>query len=537
MTSHNGKLKDRKEATNKAELFSKLLKDFLKDNNEIIAIIISDQDGLIIAGEKRKNIDMEIVSVLTSIINPILDRIRYEFDFKKFGSCSFETDKYRLIFISVDENVMISIVLSIMASIEKFNPYSYFLAEKIAQILEVKNGDLIQFNIPNFEYEAEQSMRLKNQLYQLQIDTNGMYRFKFIIIGDHKVGKTSIIRRFVEKNFLADYRATIGLNILSHNFEVFGNSISAFIWDIGAQEYFRRVRKTYYNGVQAAFIVFNLTSKKTFENVKNWYNELFQFIENKELPIIIVGNKSDLASDRIIDYESGVELSKELSEIYNNKVSYIETSALTGKNIEDSFKLMAYNYITKCKEIEQERVNKELLTEIYSILKIKKKLVLSFISDNPIWSPALQILVDIIPNEECVEFIDNEDEKYYHYANGLILKNCVYFLKEVWDSDGVFCIFDARNKVQIDSKWKYIITKVLEYLQKNKVLIIGIQVSEETDWSQLISEFNIDEELERKIGSILFFKIGNDYRTEIYNQLIAMLNSIKYLNIAYTDLK
>ena len=90
---------------NRSIYFKEILNKFLDRNEEVEAVIISDQDGLIIAGEKREEIDLEIVSVLTSIINPILDRIRYEFDFKKFGSCSFETDTYRLIFISVDDIV------------------------------------------------------------------------------------------------------------------------------------------------------------------------------------------------------------------------------------------------------------------------------------------------------------------------------------------------------------------------------------------------------------------------------------------------
>ena len=510
-------------------LFKELLNNFLEVNKETEAIIVSDEDGLIIAGEKREDIDMEIVSVLTTIINPILDRIHYEFDFKKFGSCSFETENNRLIFISVDDKIMLSIVLNSMASIEQYSPYGYFLAEKTAQIINLKEGDHIQLSIPDFKYEAEQAKRMKNQLYQLDVDSSGNYKFKFIITGDHNVGKTSIIRRFAEDRFLSDYRATIGLNIISHDFESFGNKINVALWDIGAQEYFRRYRKTYYNGAQAGFIVFDLTSRKSLENVKNWYNELNEFIDNRDLLVMIVGNKNDLIEKRVITNQDAVSMSRNLTGSTNRNILYLETSALTGENVEDAFRLISYNFITKCKELAQQQRNQELLNEIEYILQFQDNLILTFITENPLWNPALQIMIEANDNKQLLNFKDEEDEKYYQYSNGLVLKNCIYFLKDVNGSDGVFCIFDARDKDSINPKWTYIISKIIEFLEKDKVLVIGILVSEKSDWSRLIQEFRIDEELERKMGSIIFFKIGKEYHLEIHNQLKAMLIAIKNL--------
>ena len=103
----------------------------------------------------------------------------------------------------------------------------------------------------------------------------------------------------------------------------------------------------------------------------------------------------------------------------------------------------------------------------------------------------------------------------------------VYFLKEVWDSDGVFCTFDARNMETIDSQWNYVINKIIQLLKRGKVLVIGILVSENCNWSHLLHQFNIEEHLQTKMGSILFFQIGDDYRSEIYNQLLSMLDGIK----------
>ena len=359
------------------------------------AVIVSDSEGLIIAGEKRKDVDIELVSVLTSIVNPVLKRMRNEFDFKKFGNASFDTEEHRLLFISVDEERILSLVLDSMASIEKLSPYGLFLAEKTAQILSADEDDVIQISVPNFEYEAENVLRLKNQLYQMELATQGEYRFKFVILGNHEVGKTSIIRRFVENKFSEDYRATIGLNVLTHTFEFFGNEIGVTLNDVGAQKYFHRFRKVYYSGAQAAFIVFDLTNRESFDTIITWYQELKDFTTDEEIPIVLVGNKSDLSEGRQIFYQEGVKLANELSEKEKINLSYIETSALTGENVEDAFNLISYHYVMKSKEMEDDRRSDILYDKIISIIKKKIVLTISFITESKICSPGLQALTKI----------------------------------------------------------------------------------------------------------------------------------------------
>ncbi len=501
---------------------------------------MSDRLGLVIAGEKRSDVDIEIVSVLTSIINPIVERIRDEFAFKKFGTASFDTEFYRLLFISLDESRTLSLVLNNLASVDKASPYAYLLAEKSVQILNAEEGDSIQLNIPNFEYETDETAyneRVKNQIYQLRLDQGGLYRFKFIIIGDHEVGKTSLVRRFVENRFSHDYRATIGLNILSHSYDFYGNNIVYSLWDVGAQTFFRRFRQTYYLGAQAAFIVFDLTNRKSFESLKEWYKELEDFIGGREIPIIIIGNKSDLRDQREVSYEDGVQVVNELLNKPNIAISYIETSALTGENVEDAFTLIAYHYISKSKEEEEEIVKQDLVNELNNILKEKKiigvpmdtLLTLTIISENEFWSPGLQILAEINGLEDCKKLKDERDEKLYRFSNGVTLKNYLYHNFEVSDADGVFCIFDARYKDHVDPAWRDVVIKTINEMKENKVVLIGIRVSDESDWSLIMEEFDVNELLEEKMISLLFFKLGVEYRLEIYDQLKVMLNTIRYL--------
>lgn len=519
---------------NKPLLFQQLFNNFLEVNRDVVAIIISDYEGLIIAAEKRKDIDIELISVLTAIVNPILERLRNEFSFKRFGSASFDTDEYRILFISIDERTILNMVSYNMASIDKLTPYGYFLAEKSAQILAAEEGDLVQVSVPNFEYESQESEKLKEQIYQLRLDSGGKYRFKFVIVGDHEVGKTSIVRRFVEKKFLKDYRATIGINILAHTIEFFGNEINLSLWDVGAQEYFKRFRKTYYSGAQAAFIVFDLTLRKSFNNVKIWHDELKEFIGKKDLPIVIVGNKFDLVDQRQVNFQEGVQLAGELSNEKFSRISYIETSALTGENVEDAFSLISYHYIMKSKEMEEKRLQDDLFDELSSILESKGSLTLSIIDKTPFWNPVLQILTEINASSDNLNKLgfltklkDDKEEKIYHYSSGLIIKSYLYDSFDVSDADGVFCIFDAREKENIDPIWREIVIKIIDKVQENKVILIGIRVTENVNWSRLMEEFNINEQLENKMVSLLFFKIGVEYQLEIYDELKIMLSTIK----------
>ncbi|MFW9936166.1 MAG: Rab family GTPase [Candidatus Thorarchaeota archaeon] len=518
----------------KEELFNELLLNFLKLNDELEAVIVSDNQGFVIAGEKKKSVDLELVSVLTALINPILERMRNEFAFKRFGSASFDTEEHRFLFISIDENVTLSLVLNTLASIDKISPYAFFLAEKVAQIIFAQEGDQIQITIPNFEVEAnisEASDRVKEQIYQLRLEAGNKYRFKFVIIGDHEVGKTSLIRRFVENKFSNDYRSTLGLNVTSHSIEFYGNEVIFVLFDIGAQEYFKRFRKTYYQGAQASFIVFDLINEESFKNVKKWYKEMQSFIGNRDIPIVLVGNKSDLIKERRVEYQDGTKLVNEFNEEFSSKdFSYIETSALTGENVEDAFSLIAYHYIVKTKEIEEERLKKDLMKIINSILNEKKKLMLSFITENPYWSPGLQILNEINSLYECEKIYDDKKTKYYEYSNGLAIKNFLFEKFNVYGSDGVLIIFDARNRQNIDPEWKEIVYKIIDELEENKVALIGIRVPEESNWSKIIEQFNVNIRLEKKFISILFFKIGFEYRLEIYDQLEVMLNNIKDLS-------
>jgi len=511
----------------KNERFSELLESFLINNHEIHAIIVSDRQGLVINGVKREEFDMELISILSSIVNPILERIRDEFSFEKFGTAAFDTEEFRLLFISVSQRATLSIVLDSMASVDRISPYAYLLAEKTAQFLSPGEQEDIQITLPMFEYIETRAERLKHQLYELKLDKGGMYRFKFIVIGDHEVGKTSLIRRYVDDRFSHDYRTTIGLNILTKEFEFFGNEVKLTLWDVGAQKFFKRFRKTYYTGAQAAFIVFDLTRRETFENIKTWLDELNEFLIDIDLPVVLVGNKSDLKEQRSVSFKEGADLANELSQTGGiSRISYIETSALNGENVVDAFRLITYHYIMEIKDQEELELDKQILSEISSVLDNKKPLEITFITESTYWSPGLQILNSVKQLGKYSVVKDERDEKHFNYENGLILRNYIFDNFYVDNSDGIFCIFDGREQHGINEKWRNIILKILNDSKNKAIVLVGVRISEETDWTEMLEEFNILETDEKKVESLMFFSIGDDYRVEIYDQLLIMIKEL-----------
>ena len=325
------------------------------------------------------------------------------------------------------------------------------------------------------------------------------------------------------------------------------------LWDIGAQKFFKRYRKTYYNGAQAVFIVFDLTNRESFENVYYWHNELKEFIDNKDLPLIIVGNKTDLINERKINYEEGVQIAKDLSKLSElsentvmseysdlsefsgsqSKISYIETSAKTGNRIQDAFNLISYHFILKCEEKEESLVKNKIVDEINSIIDINKQLTLVFLSQNELWNPSLQILSEIDRLGKPSSIKDKKKEKRLEYDNGLVLKSFIYESFKASDADGVVCLFDARDKENIDPSWIEIISNVIKDLSKNKVISVGLRVSTDENWTKLTEGFRLDEEAENRMISLLFFRIKDDVTLDIYEQLSVTLNSIKNLSFNY----
>ena len=158
------------------------------------------------------------------------------------------------------------------------------------------------------------------------------YLFKVLILGDSFVGKTNMLKRFLNDEFDMNTKETVGVEFGSKNF-ILGEKkdiIKAQIWDTAGQERYRSVTKAYYKGAKGALLVYDITRKSTFENIDNWLIDL-KTNEDKDILILLIGNKSDLNGKREISEEEA----RTKAEQYN--IAFLETSAKSGDNIDKAF--------------------------------------------------------------------------------------------------------------------------------------------------------------------------------------------------------
>jgi small GTP-binding protein len=158
------------------------------------------------------------------------------------------------------------------------------------------------------------------------------FKLKVLLTGAAAVGKTSLVQRFIKQRFQANYKLTVGVDILTKDVEFRQGEIATLsIWDIGGQQRFEFIRSTFYKGAAGTLLVFDLTREQTYNEIRKWLTEIRQFAGN--IPFVLIGNKADLMEDvgEVIDRDEARAFAESEGSIY------IETSAKTGVNVDDAF--------------------------------------------------------------------------------------------------------------------------------------------------------------------------------------------------------
>ncbi|PWA87389.1 RAB GTPase [Artemisia annua] len=176
------------------------------------------------------------------------------------------------------------------------------------------------------------------------VDEDCDYLFKMVLIGDSAVGKTNLLSRFAKDEFYLDSKPTIGVEFAYRNTKVGDKTVKAQIWDTAGQERFRAITSSYYRGALGAMLVYDITRQGTFDNIKKWLHELREF-GDRDMVIVLVGNKTDLVDLREVDVEDG----QKLAQLEN--LCFMETSAKDNLNVEDVFLQM----ITKIYSIASQK--------------------------------------------------------------------------------------------------------------------------------------------------------------------------------------
>jgi small GTP-binding protein len=166
---------------------------------------------------------------------------------------------------------------------------------------------------------------------------------KVVLLGDPAVGKTSMIQKFVHNIFDDKYISTLGTKVSSKVINVQHPSKEALvemkfmIWDVMGQKDYEMFHRSAYSGAQGALIVCDITRSETLENLPEWVSNLFSV--TNQVPIVLIGNKIDLAHQKDFDFDNFAKLAGTFG-----SASFF-TSAKTGENIEKVFDTLAQDII------------------------------------------------------------------------------------------------------------------------------------------------------------------------------------------------
>ena len=191
---------------------------------------------------------------------------------------------------------------------------------------------------------------------------NILYNIKLTII-NLAVGKSNILSRYAYGKFNPDYEVTIGTEFMAKNISINDRNVRIQIWDTAGQEAFRSITRSYYKSSTCAFIVYDISEKKTFDNVRTWLQDCRDMCY-KNVLIYLIGNKSDLEDSRQVSYEEGKKFAEE------NHLKFFEASALNGHNIEEIFIQSATDLVNK---LESGELNNDLVDSGIKVFQYPNK--------------------------------------------------------------------------------------------------------------------------------------------------------------------
>ena len=170
--------------------------------------------------------------------------------------------------------------------------------------------------------------------------------YKILLLGDSSVGKTCFLMRYADNTFQEIHMSTIGLDYKLKNVQLDdGKIVKIQIWDTAGQDRFRSITKNYYKGAHGIILIYDVTSRKTFENIKNWVSQIKEEVSNK-VTIILVGNKIDDEPNRKVTTQEGENMAKEC------ELDFFETSAKSGANIDSTFNELVKKTVEKYNKVD-----------------------------------------------------------------------------------------------------------------------------------------------------------------------------------------
>lgn len=156
------------------------------------------------------------------------------------------------------------------------------------------------------------------------------YMFKILIIGNSSVGKTSFLFRYADDSFTSAFVSTVGIDFKVKAVVRNDKKMKLQIWDTAGQERYRTITTAYYRGAMGFILMYDVTNVESFNSVQDWVTQIKTYSwDNAQ--VILVGNKSDMESERVVTYERGKQLADQLG------LEFFETSAKENINVKNVF--------------------------------------------------------------------------------------------------------------------------------------------------------------------------------------------------------
>lgn len=163
------------------------------------------------------------------------------------------------------------------------------------------------------------------------VGEDGEKCYKLVMVGDSGVGKSCLLDKFLDDSSTNNFISTIGVDVRTREDIIKDKKVKIQVWDTGGQQRYRPILASCYRGALGVIIVFDITNRMSFKNIKQWLVEVEEFAPDSNLPRVLVGNKADLVDRREVEYEVAAEFAS------LNNIAYIETSVIGRENINEAF--------------------------------------------------------------------------------------------------------------------------------------------------------------------------------------------------------
>ncbi|MFX0137011.1 MAG: GTP-binding protein [Candidatus Hodarchaeota archaeon] len=309
-----------------------MLKNYLNVIDDIKATVVVDNDGLVVASTLKSDLEDLVMSALTAHMQTLSERIKQEADSGYFKNLTLEMEKQKFIFNEAGPEYLLLTVVDKDAGTDTIIKYARIVADKIAKLLQGESTSLVLEKIPTIPAPIKkEEPKIKKCV------------FKVVIVGEPRVGKTSLVVKFAKGRFESTYKPTLGVDVIKHSYDYNPRVNLIFTaWDISGQASFKKLRRSYYPNTEGFFVIYDTTNSESFDKVDDWVEEIKQY-GTKNSIFILVGNKIDLDSERVISTEKGKSKANAL------EVDFYETSAKTGKHVNDLFYYLGEKIIEKRK--------------------------------------------------------------------------------------------------------------------------------------------------------------------------------------------